>query len=206
MLKTRKLTLGSFQTNCYFIIDESTAQCLIVDPAYDADAISAKLGEYAVKPCGILLTHAHFDHIMALEDLREKYGIPVMLAKEENAMLTDSRMNMLDFYGDGSSCAPADRLLEDGDVIKLGDNEIKVMLLPGHTPGSCAYIYGDTMISGDTLFREGIGRYDFPGGDYFKLRESLKKIAALDVDYKIYPGHGASTTLEHEKTYNINLQ
>ena len=205
MLKIQKLTLGSFMTNVYFVIDEETKECFVVDPADRFDLINGKIASQGLTVKGILLTHAHFDHIMALEELREATGAPVMLTEEENALLCDSDANLMNIYGDGTSCRPGDRLLHDGDVIKLGENEIAVMLLPGHTPGSCAYLFDGNMISGDTLFREGIGRYDFPGGDYGKLRASLERIAALDGDYRIYPGHGPATTLEHEKTYNINL-
>ena len=205
MLRIQKLTLGSFMTNVYFIIDEASRDCFIVDPADRCDLILEKVRSQDLRVKGILLTHAHFDHIMALEELREATGAPVMLTEEENALLCDPDDNLMNSYGDGTSCRPGDRLLHDGEVIKLGDNEITVMLLPGHTPGSCAYVFDGNMISGDTIFREGIGRYDFPGGDYRKLRASLERLAALDGDFRIYPGHGPATTLEHEKTYNINL-
>ena len=206
MLKIQKMTLGSFMTNVYFIIDPETRDCFVVDPADRCDLILEKVRAQDLCVKGILLTHAHFDHIMALEELRDATGAPVMLTEAENALLCDSGANMLDSYGDGSDCRPGDKLLRDGDVIALGENEIKVMLLPGHTPGSCAYLFGDDMIAGDTVFREGIGRYDFPGGDYAKLRASLSRIAALEGDLRIYPGHGASTTLSHEKEFNLYLQ
>ena len=206
MLKIQKMTLGSFMTNVYFIIDPETHDCFVVDPADRCDLLLETVRAQDLGVKGILLTHAHFDHIMALEELRDATGAPVMLTEAENALLCDSGANMLDSYGDGSDCRPGDKLLRDGDVIALGENEIKVMLLPGHTPGSCAYLFGDDMIAGDTVFREGIGRYDFPGGDYAKLRASLSRIAALEGDLRIYPGHGASTTLSHEKEFNLYLQ
>ncbi|MBQ7500438.1 MAG: MBL fold metallo-hydrolase [Clostridia bacterium] len=205
MLKIQKMTLGSFMTNVYFIIDEASRDCFIVDPADRCDLILEKVRSQGLAVKGILLTHAHFDHIMALEELREATGAPVMLCEQENALLCNSDDNLLNSYGDGSSCRPGDRLLREGDAVRLGDTDIKVMLLPGHTPGSCAYIFDGNMISGDTIFREGIGRYDFPGGDYAKLRASLSRIAALDADYRIYPGHGPSTTLNYEKQNNIYL-
>ena len=205
MLKVQKMTLGSFMTNVYFIIDDVSKECLIADPADNAEMIYEKTSSQGLRISGILLTHAHFDHIMALEKLRDITSSPVMLAEAENELLCDPERNLMTTYGDGSKCRPGDVLLNEGDVIKLGNNSIDVIVLPGHTPGSCAYLFDDCMISGDTIFREGVGRYDFPGGDYFKLRESLKRLAQFEKNYRIFPGHGPSTTLEHEKLFNISL-
>jgi len=206
MLKIQKLTLGVFMTNCYFIIDSDTRYCMVVDPADDFESITEKIESDKLVLKAILLTHAHFDHIMALERLRKKYEVPVILAEEEDRILTDNELNLLSVYGDGSSCTHGDVLLHDGDTIDLCGNTISMMTLPGHTPGSCAYIFDGNMICGDTIFRDGVGRYDLPEGDYRSLRASLAKIGRLEYNYKLYPGHGPATNLEHEKNFNIYLQ
>ena len=206
MIKVLKLILGVFQTNCYILADETTNKAIVVDPAGEFDKIKNLLEKNELETQAILLTHAHFDHVMALEELRDYTKALVMLTEEENPVLTDPDVNLLSVYGNGTSCRGGDLLLHDGDEITLGENIIGVMLLPGHTPGSCAYVFDDTMISGDTIFRGSIGRYDLPGGDYDKLKESLKRLGALEKDYRILPGHGPSTTLGSEKQYNYYLQ
>ncbi|MBQ3099389.1 MAG: MBL fold metallo-hydrolase [Clostridia bacterium] len=206
MLKTAKFVVGNFGTNCYFLYDPDNMRSFVVDPGYDFELLEKTINERGFKVEAILLTHAHFDHIMALKALKEYTSAPVYLHEDEAEMLSDPQMNMTDRYGDPQNCITPDRLLKDGDILKLADDEIKVMHTPGHTPGSCCYITGGVMISGDTLFLENIGRYDFPGGNYKILRNSLSKISALDRDYRILPGHGPSTTLSHEKQFNIYLQ
>ena len=205
MLKIQKITLGVFGTNCYFIFDPETKDCFIVDPADECDVLLNKIAKNNFNLNGILLTHAHFDHIMALEPLRNATNAEVMLHADEQRILCDNSLNLMDVYGDGSQCRAADRLLSDGDLIDLAGNKLKVMHTPGHTPGSCCYIFDNNILCGDTLFREGYGRYDFPCGNYRQLVDSARKIAALDGDFKLFPGHGAATTLEHERQFNIIL-
>ena len=121
-------------------------------------------------------------------------------------MLADNSLNLLSRFSVRDMAFPIpDRLLSDGDTVKLGSEEIKVIHTPGHTLGSICLSVGDDLISGDTLFRENIGRYDFPGGSFDTIMDSLQKIKALEIKGKIYPGHGMSTTLEHELTYNTYL-
>lgn len=205
MFKTRKLTLGPFGTNCYFIISEKTRNCYVVDPADNCGAITGFAESNGLTITGIILTHAHFDHISALEELRGP-KIPVMLHEAENDILLNTDFNMLSIYKPGYCCKSGDVLLHDQDTIDLDGGMIRVMHTPGHTPGSCCYIYDDTVICGDTVFREGFGRYDFPGGDYGSLVDSIRKIARLEESFKLLPGHGPSTTVEHEKKFNILLQ
>ena len=203
MLKIQKFPLGSMQTNCYFIIDEDTREAAIVDPADDAATILRKISEKDVCVKYIILTHGHFDHMLALEKLRAATGAPVCVHTYDAPALTNPDISMMrQFAGIHVPCKPADVLLEEGSVLALGSSEIKIMSTPGHTPGSICIIAGSNLISGDTLFREGIGRYDFFGGSYEGITESLKRIKALDGDYKVYPGHGAATSLSHERSFN----
>jgi len=207
LMKIQTFSLGPMQTNCYFIIDEATNRCAVVDPGEECGRILDALSSHQLTIEMILLTHGHFDHIMALDELRKTTGVPVLIHKDDaDALLEPSISYMLQFAGKDKREEPADKLLEDGDVLKLGESEIKVMHTPGHTPGSVCYICGDKIVSGDTLFRGSIGRYDLHGGNYAVLCKSLKKLVALDGDYRIYPGHGSSTTLDNERRTNLYLQ
>ena len=206
MLKTAKFVVGNFGTNCYFLYDPDDMKSFVIDPGCDFDILERAIKERGFKVEGIILTHAHFDHIMALKELKEYTSAPLFIHEAEAEMLSDPQMNMTDRYGDPENCITPDRLLKDGDILKINNNEITVLHTPGHTPGSCCLIAGGILISGDTLFLESIGRYDFVGGNYKTLRNSLKILTLLGRDYRILPGHGPSTTLSHEKQFNIYLQ
>jgi len=195
------------QTNCYFIIDEISKKCIVVDPADEFDVIVQKLTDKGLTVDKIFLTHGHFDHMMALERLREYTGAKLYIGKEDNELLLDVDKSLMSFYGGvHTPCRSADVLLNDNDTIDFCGHTIKVMHTPGHTKGSVCYLIGTDMISGDTLFRGSIGRYDFYGGDYQTILSSLERIKALDTDYKIYPGHGASSKLSYEKEYNLYMR
>lgn len=206
-MKIAKFILGSMQTNCYFIIDEDTKSCIVVDPADDIDVIMQKLTDKGLKCEKILLTHGHFDHMLALEELRAKTGAPLYIHEMDNEMLLDPEKSLMSFYaGSKKTCKAADILLKDNDSIDFHGNTIRVMHTPGHTKGSCCYIIGSHLISGDTLFRGSIGRYDFYGGDYETILASLRKLCNLETDYRIYPGHGPSTHLSYEKENNLYMR
>ena len=205
-MKIYKYTVGTMGTNCY-IIDGGSGKCAVVDPGADIEKITSAVESKGLTVEKIILTHAHFDHMLALEELRRLTGAPLLIYKDEAGLLADCNKNLLHRYADVAvPPEPAEVLLSDGDVITVGDGRLTVMHTPGHTPGSMCLVTGDTVISGDTLFRESIGRYDFPGGDYGTIMKSLDKFKALEGDYKILPGHGPSTTLSHEKEYNLYLQ
>ena len=202
-MKLRIFALGPMQTNCYFLVDEATDKTVIVDPACDANGIADKLKRHGCKPEAVVLTHAHFDHMLALDELRERFDIPLFVHEGDAPAVIDPSLSMMDLYADvHTGCKPAERLLKDGDEISFGNTTLKVIHTPGHTPGSICLTEGDTMISGDTLFKESIGRYDFPGGDYKTLMKSLEKLLSLETDYNVYPGHGPKTTLSHEREFN----
>lgn len=202
-MRVLKYILGYMQTNCYFLIDDATSKAAVVDPAFDCDGIINKLSEHGLSLEFIVLTHAHFDHMLALEELRRRTGAPLYVHEADEPAVENPELSMMKKYAhEEKGCKLAERLLHDGDILDIGESKIKVMHTPGHTLGSICLISDSFIISGDTLFRENIGRYDFYGGDYNALRESLRRLSALDGDYKIYPGHGSSTTLEHERKNN----
>lgn len=205
-MKILRFILGSMRTNCYFLIDEKTSETIVVDPADDAELILDKLDTKKLKISKIILTHVHFDHMLALEPLRSATGAPLLVHADDSAALEDpTRSLFAQFMMSYTSFPAPDAVLNDKDIITFGNSSIDIMHTPGHTPGSICLLCGDSIISGDTLFRESIGRYDFPEGDYNRLMQSLKKLASLNGDYRVYPGHGDPTTLEHERTHNPYL-
>jgi len=204
-LKVIRLVLGPLNTNCYIIYTKEK-KAAVIDPAFSAEVI-----ESAIEKCGlvldkILLTHAHFDHIMAAEELH-KAGVKLCLHAQDVDMLQDPTLNcMADFLGKSFKFTPPECLLEDGDVIELGGEVIRVMHTPGHTKGSVCYITDGIIFSGDTLFCGGVGRTDLYGGNYDTLMGSLKKLNELDGEYTVCPGHGESTLLSKERSDNIYMR
>lgn len=205
-MKIFKYSVGALGTNAYIILDEKTMEAMLVDPGDEPDKLLNALEAKGAHLTYIILTHAHFDHILAIPKIKEKTGASLLVHKDDAPMLADNSLNLLSKFSVRDMAFPSpDRLLTDGDTVKLGGSEIGIIHTPGHTLGSICLSVGDDLISGDTLFRENIGRYDFPGGDFDTIMDSLQKIKALDIKGKIYPGHGMSTTLEHELTYNTYL-
>ncbi len=200
-----QLTLGPLHTNCYIVYGKD-GKAAVVDPAFSADIIESKIKEIGLTLDKILLTHAHFDHIMAVEDLR-KTGAELYLHKEEEKMFYDPNLNyMLMAMDKEIEFKKVEHLLSDGDVIDVGGEELKVLHTPGHTMGSVCYISDEWIITGDTLFKGTVGRTDLYGGDFDTIISSLKKITVFDKDYTIYPGHGANTTLNYEKNNNTYMK
>lgn len=178
----------------------SGSECAIIDPGQNMSVIETALKESSLTPKMIILTHGHFDHIFSVDKLREKYGIPLLVHRDDAEMLSDTNKNAYSFFFGGKlSLGDADRVFSDGDVIKIGDEELKVIHTPGHTRGSSCFICGDIMITGDTLFSAGIGRTDLYGGDMKTLFESLSKMRNIERggEITIYPGHGGRTLLSH---------
>lgn len=187
-----------FITNTYIVTDEETGETAVVDPSLPEEILIEKLNAENVKY--VLLTHGHFDHIGGVNFVKEKTGAKVVIHKEDEEMLCDKNKN----YGTDSTPIYADILVEDGTELMLGKSKITVMHTPGHTKGGVCYIFPDDRIifSGDTLFRLTAGRTDLYGGDARTELMSLAKIAKLEGDYKVFPGHDDATTLNFEREYN----
>ncbi len=198
-MKIITLPVGELGTNCYIVTDENGAAA-VIDPGADADAIRRVLNEEHVRTGGILLTHAHFDHIGAVSALSD-VG-PIFCHTLDAAALQDGRLNLSAFFGCPVPPVANAVCVEDGGEIAFGDLTFTVLHTPGHTVGSCCYQCGDVLFAGDTLFCESIGRTDFPGGNFTDMRASLSRLAALDGNIRVYPGHGEPTTITHEQTYN----
>ena len=185
---------GSWASNCYALISKNHA--LIVDPSSSTKAISEVLEREGATLEGILLTHGHFDHILSLDTLREATGVPAYIHKDDAIMLTDGKKNaFFELFGRERIYRAAERLLNDGDKIPLGDESLTVYHTPGHTHGSVCFISDGTIFSGDTIFAESYGRCDLWNGDMEKMRYSLRKLSKLDPALTLYPGHGNTCSL-----------
>lgn len=208
-MDVKKLVVGSLQVNCCFIVNDK--KCIIVDPGADAGRIIGFMDRNEYEPVAIFLTHGHFDHIMAVNELKEKYNINVYAAKPEAALLEDASLNCSVHFGRKYETS-ADVLLKDGQEIDVAGVHIKVIFTPGHTAGSCCYYIKDEkiLLSGDTLFYGSIGRTDLPTGDEDELLESLFMLMRLPEDVKVYCGHGPETSIgfekEHNPYYNPNIR
>ncbi|MBR6005143.1 MAG: MBL fold metallo-hydrolase, partial [Clostridia bacterium] len=158
----------------------------------------------------VLLTHGHFDHILGTRGIQMQYGASVVIHKDDSAMLSDAALNLARINGAENVFNPVmpDIVVDDGDSLFLGGTEIKVIHTPGHTKGSVCYIIEDekTIFSGDTHFCHTGGRTDFPGGSTEELKNSLKKLVALEGDYRVLPGHNRETNLDSERTRNIFIR
>lgn len=192
----RSIAPRSFASNCYLVVSDGHA--LVVDPAVSLSAILTALGEEGATCEGIVLTHGHFDHMLTLDELRRAFpDTPVYIHREDASYLGDSQKNAFSFFFHQDRVwQPADKLLTDGDTIPLGDETVRIVHTPGHTPGSiCLYCGEHDLITGDTLFDGGYGRCDLWGGSFTALIESLQTLATLPEQLTIYPGHGGKARL-----------
>lgn len=203
-LELQQCVLGPVYTNCYIAKNKETGEALIIDPADSPSKIELKVNAMGARPVAVLLTHGHFDHIMGVEAVREKYQIPVYASRQEEEMLREPSVNMTDQMGKSCSIRP-DVFLDDLQVFEAAGFSIQMIHTPGHTKGSCCYYLKEegVLFSGDTLFCGSVGRTDFPGGSASQIRDSLHRLlAALPDDTSVYPGHDTSTTIGYEKRYN----
>ncbi len=213
-LKVARLTLGSFQTNCYYVYRESALNTakeqgtlcpvLVFDPAESGAAIYESLKVKGFQVAAILLTHGHVDHIAGVKELKECSGAFVYACDKEADLLSDMRDNLSMMFGSPLR-VEADELLQDGKEYVLGDIAFQMIATPGHTCGSCTYYFkeADVLISGDTLFEGSVGRTDFPTGSMSVLVHSIKhKLFTLPEKTIVYPGHGGTTTIGWEKDNN----
>jgi len=181
-LLLKQIAVGSMQNFSYLIADQKTKRALVLDPAWAADKILAEVESGGFKLTGVIATHSHYDHVNAVPEILEKFDIPVYVNKNELAVAKLGLDIFVDLRGGA-------KLVTDEETLELGETTIRFIHTPGHTPGSQCVIAGENLLTGDTLFIGGCGRYDLPGGDEGALKASLKRIAGLPGELVIYPGH-----------------
>jgi hydroxyacylglutathione hydrolase len=204
LLKT--LELGMFLTNCYIVGSESTHEGMIIDPAAEAERILDNVRRMGLKIKLVVATHSHPDHLMALMEVLEGTGAPFAMHKAEpfgERARGASRIISMMVGGRVDEAPTPDRLLDDGDVIEVGDLSFTVLHTPGHSPGGISLYGHGVVFVGDTLFNFSIGRTDFPGCSHRQLIESIEtKLMTLPDDTVVYPGHGPKTTIRAERQHN----
>ena len=201
------LPLGDFETNCYIVRENpQTRECLIIDPGFSPEPLMELLQQNVWQPQRIILTHGHCDHIAGIKKLRETFGpIPVGVSAADQAMLTNDKENLAWMTGGLLKLDQPDVIFHPGDVLILGELELKVLPTPGHTPGGVSFYCekAAAVFVGDALFAGSIGRTDFPGGNLNILLNGIRQqIFTLPEPTTVYPGHGPATTVAHEKKTN----
>lgn len=200
--------LGGFQTNCYIVANVQTKDAIVIDPAWNADEIYRLIQDKGYVCRGIYLTHGHVDHMAAMADLKKLTGVCTYASEDEKEVLGNSRVNlsaMMTGVFQRVIETETDQYLQDGDVRKVLDTEMRCISVPGHTRGGMCYYFEEENIlfSGDTLFRYSVGRSDFPTGDENALLENIReKLFVLPDETVVYPGHGEQTLIRKEKKMN----
>ena len=196
MINIRTMPLGLYQTNCYIVHSTTSTNCVIIDPGYEAHTILDVLQEMHLEVEAIFLTHGHFDHVGAVRDLVATTGCKVYICAEDTALPPQMTAGPLFF---------TDEYPSEGKL-QVAGMDFTIMRTPGHTPGSVCIMVEDAMFSGDTLFAGSMGRCDFPGSSIFEMRKSLRRLCTLATNYRVFPGHGEDSTLDHEKKTNPYLR
>jgi hydroxyacylglutathione hydrolase len=196
----RTVVVGPIATNCYIFGSRSTHDAVLIDPGAEFNKINSVVKAEGLKLNAIILTHGHYDHIGCLDN----FDLPVYIHAADAEMLVDAEKNLSACFGAGENFSPDIHLLKDNDVLKVGDLELKVLHTPGHSPGGICLQSGDVLFSGDTLFCQGVGRTDLPGGSFTALSDSINKklMSGLSDETLVLPGHGRSTTIREEKQKN----
>lgn len=203
-IRIGRMLLGSYATNCYLLYREKDPRVIVIDPADQGEQIYKRLTEKGFEVAAIFLTHGHFDHIWGAEALRTAAGVKIYALDAEKPLLESPKLNVSQWAGRACVLTP-DELLTDGQELTVAGMTCRVIATPGHTAGSSCYYFEDAelCVCGDTIFAESVGRTDFPTGSSSELVRSIReKLFTLPDAVQLYPGHGDSTTVGHEKEYN----
>lgn len=193
LIKT--LPVGQLETNCYVVTNESTLECVVIDPGDESNTILDYIESNHLKCTAIMITHGHYDHTGAADAVAEETGATVYMNSRDDARVIESRQLPYRLPDNGIN-------YDDGDIIDTAGLRFEIIATPGHTHGGVTIKCEDCLFTGDTLFRGSLGRTDLDGGDMDKELASLKKLCSLEGDYEVYPGHMGSTTLQRERSFN----
>lgn len=198
-MKVQRLVVGQLQTNCYLAVCPKTDKGVVIDPGDGGEFISEKILNFGIKLKFVILTHAHFDHLMAAEELRLIFQTPILLHQEDLFLIKRAQQSAAYFgFGEEILVPRKVRFVKNGEKIEFGQEALKVIHTPGHTPGSISLYHEKErlLFCGDLVFKNGVGRTDFAYGSSEKLQASLKKIFELPPKTLVYPGHGEEFTLD----------
>jgi len=199
----KTLVVGPLDENTYIVGDEDTRDAIIIDPGDEPERIMDMVREEGVRIDAIICTHAHFDHIGAVGDIKRETGARVLIHGDDLDIFRSARDHAVLWGFEIDELPQPDGLLEEGDLIRVGGLDFKVIHTPGHSPGSIS-IYGEGVVfTGDTIFRDSVGRTDLPGGSLEMLKGSFRRLLRLPEDTRVLPGHGADTTIGREKRKNF---
>ena len=199
----KQFTAGLIENNMYLVVDEKTREAVLIDAPQDIPEVKKSVEELGAKVKYILITHGHFDHIMGLTSLKQTLNAPAVICKDD-VVISDNVNEFTRLFGVPDITPPTyDKFVKDGDILEVGEMKVKVIQTAGHTEGGVCYLIDDSLFSGDTLFKQSVGRTDLFGGSFEKIRHSVKDILfKLDENTKVFPGHGPMTTIAYEKKYN----
>jgi hydroxyacylglutathione hydrolase len=202
LIKIHTIVVGTLQTNCYIL--QSNTSAIIVDPGDEPERIVRFVHDIKVEPSQIIATHTHFDHVLGVDGIRAALKVPFLIHRDDLSMLESMQGRVRQIMGFEVPPPPkVDSYLKDEDVLKLGEEKIRVLHTPGHSPGSISMSGEGYVLTGDALFNQSIGRTDLPGGDLKTLIHSIKeRLFKLDDETVVYPGHGPETTIGDEKLAN----
>lgn len=202
-LKIGRMVVGPVSTNCYFVYDENTRNTLVIDPGAKGGELYDRLKDNGLDIKAILLTHGHFDHIMGVNEMKEKAGVLVYAHEAEEELCREPELNCSAQIRKPYSVSP-NVLLHDNEEIKIAGIRFKTIYTPGHTIGSCCFYFEEDglLLCGDTLFLNSCGRTDLPTGSASQLTQSLRKLMELPDDVRCYPGHDDITSIGDERRYN----
>ncbi|MEK7064489.1 MAG: MBL fold metallo-hydrolase [Patescibacteria group bacterium] len=192
MLSIKTLPVGDLTANCYLVSNGN--KCIIIDPGDDADFITETIANEKLTPIAIVLTHGHFDHVLGCLELKLNFDVPILLHKNDLKLYSSANQSALHWLKKKTlKVPPVDQFIKEGDKIKVGGEVLTVIETPGHTPGSiCLYDGTKNLFSGDTIFKDGVGRTDFSYSSPLQLTKSLDKLSKLPKETIVYPGHGES--------------
>lgn len=200
----KQFVLGPLEDNNFLLIDEDSKEAVLIDCTSKCQEIDDTLEEYGAKLKYILLTHGHFDHVLGVNDFKKKHNdCQILIHKNDQTLLDTIKDFARNFTYEELEVQKIDGYVEENQVIKFGNNEIKVIHTPGHTQGGVSYLLNDKVFTGDTLFYNSVGRTDLPGGSFHQLKQSIEeKLFTLNPNTTVYPGHGSNSTIEYEKNNN----